>query len=89
MNDDCTHGDDYLFSPPGSDELHCGLCLLARVAESERREAVSSQLVADLACGHGAVVEHRAALERVAELEAEVARLRADHPAGAGKKVPQ
>jgi hypothetical protein len=35
MNDDCTHGDDYLFSPPGSDELHCGLCLLARVAALE------------------------------------------------------
>jgi hypothetical protein len=50
--------------------------LLARVADAERRADVSEQALADLSCGHGVAVEHRAVLERVAELEAEVARLR-------------
>ena len=47
------------------------------LADSERRADLSDQLVADLACGHGVATEHRAALERVARLEAKVERLRA------------
>jgi hypothetical protein len=49
---------------------------LARVADAERRADVSEQALADLACGHGVVTEHRAVLERVADLEAANAALR-------------
>lgn len=32
----CKHGDDYVFSPPDSNELYCGLCLLERVSQLEK-----------------------------------------------------
>jgi len=63
----CTHGEAYLFSAPGEDELHCGVCLLV---ENERLRS--------LACSHAAGSAHNESCCLVKGLERDLDAARAE-----------